>query len=173
MKAIDYRGDLKVFLKKYNYQPKLTNKLDRLNDKPFSQPLINEIVLWKVNRYVSLSTKLLQEIDKVKRLNNGQHREGQAVLESLLQVHGVNLPMASAFLRFRNPRAFQIIDRHAYRAICGQKYPLNMASRIDRKISTYFEYLAKLIELCTQRNLDFQTIDRLLYTFDKEINGKL
>jgi len=173
MKAIEYNDDLKEFLRQYNYQSDLTNRLDKINDTPFSQNLINEIVLWKVNRYVSFTAEILQKIESVKNINQGQHREGQAVLEILLKVHGVDLPMTSAFLRFRNPRVFQIIDRHAYRAVYGQKYPLNRASRINQKISTYFDYLDKLIELCKAKELDFQTIDRLLYKFDKKINGKL
>jgi len=173
MKAIEYNGDLKEFLRQYNYQPDLTNRLDNINDTPFGQHLINEIVLWKVNRYVSFTAEILQKIESVKSINHGQHREGQAVLETLLKVHGVDIPMASVFLRFRNPRVFQIIDRHAYRAVYGQKYPLNSATRIDQKILTYFDCLDKLIELCKAKKLDFQTIDRLLYKFDKEINGKL
>lgn len=173
MKAIDYRGDLESFLIKYNYQPELTFKLDNLNNTSFSQEIVNEIVLWKVNRYVSFSAEIMKEIEKLKNLTNGQHRKAQAILEALLRIHGVDLPMASTFLRFRNPRVFQIIDQHAYRAIFGQKYPLNTASPFEKKISTYFEYIDKLIELCTVKNLDFQTIDRLLYIFDKKITGKL
>jgi hypothetical protein len=34
----------------YNFQPELTSKLDEI-DSDFTQEIINEIVLWKVNRY--------------------------------------------------------------------------------------------------------------------------
>ena len=83
--------------------------------------------------------------------------------------------MASTILRFQNPKVFQIIDRHAYRALYGKskKYPLYSASPTERKIQVYFSYLEDLIELCQKRDLSFETIDRLLYVFDKEVNPKL
>jgi hypothetical protein len=40
-------------------------------------------------------------------------------------------------------------------------------------MSVYFDYLDKLIELCEERNMHFRTVDRLLYEFDKQVNGKL
>ena len=173
MKAIDYKNSLNDFLKTYNYQSNLTEKIDNLHAKTFTQSIVNEIVLWKVNRYVSLDDKILLSIDNLKALTNGEHRQAQTAIEYLLNIHGVDLPMTSTFLRFRNPKAFQIIDQHAYRAIYDQSYPLYPTSPSDRKVSTYFEYLDKLIELCREKNLEFQTIDRLLYKFDKRINGKL
>jgi len=173
MKAIDYKNNLNNFLKNYNYQPNLTKKLDNLHNVSFTQSLVNEIVLWKVDRYVSLDNEILISLDNLKSLTQGRHQQAQAVLETLLKVHGVDLPMASTFLRFRNPRVFQIIDQHAYRAVYDKKYPLYASSSISRKVSTYFDYLDKLIELCREKNLEFQSIDRLLYVFDKQTNGEL
>lgn len=173
MKALDYNGDLSDFLRQYQYQPALTNRLDNLSDIDFSQPLINEIVLWKVNRHVTVSPEILRVIENVRNIQAGHHKEARGTLEVLLKLRGVDLPMASTFLRFRNPRVFQIIDRHAYRAVFGRKYALNMTSPIELKISTYFDYIDKLIELCNARGFDFHTIDRLLYQFDKKMNGKL
>ncbi len=45
-------------LEKYNYQPKLTAKLDKLN-KDFDQDIINQIVLWKVNRFAEIDNATL------------------------------------------------------------------------------------------------------------------
>jgi hypothetical protein len=155
MKAIDYSGELNPFLNEYDYQPALTEKLDNLNELDLTQKSINEIVLWKVDRYVEASSELLSELNKLRTLSAGEHRRAVKVLPSLLNTRGVDLPMASTLLRFRNPRVFQIIDQHAYRAIYGVKYPLYAASPSNRKIGFYFDYL-----------------DRL-YIFDKKINGKL
>jgi thermostable 8-oxoguanine DNA glycosylase len=94
-------------------------------------------------------------------------------LKVLLNISGVDLPMASTILRFTNPKVFQIIDRHAYRAIYGKKYPLYQSTPTERKISLYFDYIDDLIELCKLKGLTFTTIDRLLYIFDKKNNGKL
>jgi len=173
MKAIDYENNLNEFLKNYNYQANLTKELDNLRRVTFTQSTVNEIVLWKVNRYVSLDNEILLSIDNLKTLTNGEHRQAQTVLECLLSIHGIDLPMASTLLRFRNSKVFQIIDRHAYRAIYGRDYPLYTTSSSSRKISTYFVYLDELIRLCKKRNLEFQAIDRLLYQFDKRINGRL
>ena len=94
MKAIDYENNLNEFLKNYNYQANLTKKLDNLRRVTFTQSIVNEIVLWKVNRYVSLDNEILLSIDNLKTLTNGEHRQAQTVLESLLSIHGVDLPMA-------------------------------------------------------------------------------
>jgi len=173
MTAENFNGSLKDFLREYHYQPKLTDKLDDLDDLALSQGLINEIVLWKLNRYVLLDNAALQGLDGLRCLKTGQHRRGEAALRSLLGTHGVDLPMASTILRFRNPRVYQIIDRHAHRAIYDQDYPLHTKSPTQQKIAVYFDYLDRLVELCRKRDLTFGTIDRLLYVFDKRQNGKL
>jgi len=173
MKATDFAGDLNDFLSRYDYQPALTEWLDRLGDVDFTQRSIDEIVLWKVNRYVGTNEELLSKLNGLKTLSTGEHRRGEEALKSLLQTHGVDLAIASTILRFRNPRVFQIIDQHAYRAIYGRDYPLYTSTPAGRKIAVYFDYLDKMIELCSARGLEFLTVDRLLYIFDKEINGKL
>ena len=173
MEAIQYPDELNSFLIHYKYLPALTKKLDDLQDNKFDQALINEIVLWKVNRYVEISGFIASALDNVKVLKNGQHRIAEQLLFKLLQINGIDLPMASTLLRFRNPDVFQIIDRHAHRAIFGTNYSLYSSSNINKKIETYFEYIDKLIEICQSKNLEFKTIDRLLYVFDKKINGSL
>jgi hypothetical protein len=173
MKAMDYPGDLSTFLKQYDYQPTLTEKLDNMDELDLTQQSINEIVLWKVDRYVEASSKLLSDLNTLRTLPDGEHRQGVKFLTSLLSTRGVDLPMASTLLRFRNPRVYQIIDQHAYRAIYGEKYPLYAASPSNRKIDVYFDYLDRLIALCKHRGLSFKSIDRLLYIFDKKENGKL
>lgn len=173
MKAIDCHGDLNRFLCDYNYQPQLTIDLDSLEPKSFTQETINKIVLWKVDRYVHMSDDVLEYLDCLQALSRGSHRKAIDVLELLLKVRGVDLPMASTMLRFRNPSVFQIIDRHAYRAIYGLKYPLHKTTPFARKADVYFDYLDRLVELCDAKGLRFETVDRLLYEFDKETNGPL
>jgi hypothetical protein len=53
VKASEFAGDLSDFLSQYKYQPKLTKKLDDLAGVNLTPELLNEIVLWKVNRYVA------------------------------------------------------------------------------------------------------------------------
>jgi thermostable 8-oxoguanine DNA glycosylase len=170
--ANDFDGDLSKFLHGYKYQPKLTRKLDALEGVSFTPDLLNEIVLWKVNRYVSLEGDQLHGIERLATLKPREHGRARLILEELLDAHGVDLPMASTFLRFRNPSVFQIIDRHAYRAIYGRDYK-EYTKKPSKKIQVYFSYIDDLRCLCDAKRLCFETIDRVLYEFDKKTNGSL
>mgnify|MGYP006301158707 FL=1 len=109
----------------------------------------------------------------MKSLDPGDHRKSALLLRKILDLKGIDIAMASTIFRFKNPKVFQIIDRHAYRALFNKKLPIYPSSNVNRKIETYFNYIDELIRLCNERNLEFSTIDRLLYIFDKKINGKL
>ena len=50
----------------YSYQTELTEKLDNLNSN-FDQKIINEIVLWKVNRYANIENETLELINRIKK----------------------------------------------------------------------------------------------------------
>jgi thermostable 8-oxoguanine DNA glycosylase len=173
IKASEFDGDLSDFLRQYKYQPELTKKLDDLDAVNVTPELLNEIVLWKVNRYVSLGEDQLRRIDAVRKLEPGEHRQAHPILTEFLAAHGVDLPMASTFLRFRNPSVFQIIDRHAYRALYGRDYRMYTQTSAQRKIEVYFAYLDDLRAFCGQKALKFETVDRVLYVFDKKTNGSL
>ena len=134
-----YQGDLNKFLEAYNYQPGLTHKLDDIGDRSFNQDSINEIVLWKTDRYARLDPAVIHSLNELVLLRNGEHRRGQHTLEALLETRGVDLAMASTFLRFRNPQVFPIIDRRAYRAVYGRRLRLYQASSKDRKNSGVFQ----------------------------------
>lgn len=74
---------LNEFLKKYTYQQKLTERLDHLENTRFDQPLINEIVLWKVNRYMDVDhdyRNISNDLETIKMLKPGQHKEGINIL---------------------------------------------------------------------------------------------
>ena len=170
IKACDFDGNLGSFIEKYNYQPKLTRRLDKADDD-FTQERINEIVLWKVNRFAELTPRLLDKINSLSKLEKGQHAHARSALEDLLEERGVDLAMASTILRFRNPSVFQIIDRHAYRALYGRLLPMTTVTA--KKIDLYFRYLEDLRSLCEDKSLRFETADRVLYVFDKDRNGSL
>ena len=133
----------------------------------FDQNIINEIVLWKVNRYVSLETETIELINRIK--NDAQLNEEltRNILLKLLKTKGVRLAMASTILRFRNPKVYQIIDQRVYRLIYGDelKYPLN---DFYKQIDIYLDYLQKLKEASKAHNIAFEVADRVLYTMDKK-----
>ena len=144
-----YGGNLADYLKGYKYQSRLTPHLDSLPDEPFSQETVNEIVLWKVNRYVQLPEQIRHSLYSLRALSPRQHRDAEVVLLSLLNCAGVDLAMASTFLRFQNADVFQIIDRHAYRAVFGKRYPVHSGTASNAKASLYFTYLDTLHSLPT------------------------
>lgn len=172
-KAQDHEGSLTEFLAGYRYQPMLTQRLDGIGVLPFDQETINEIVLWKVNRYAPLSADILAALNSVQSIEANKHRDANDVLVKLLAQPGVDLPMASTLLRFRAPHAFQIVDRHAYRAVYGEDYPLYASSGTQAKAKLYFEYLDCLQKISGDRQVSFEILDRVLYVFDKQLNGKL
>ena len=171
-KARDHSADLGKFLEDYSYQDELTAALD-CRKEDFSQRDINEIVLWKLNRYVAIPQDVLNSLNAAKEWEPSEHRKAASLLETLIDTHGCDLPMASTFLRYRNPNVFQIIDRHAYRAVYGTKYPLYTASAVSRKVDVYFKYLDAVRSLCDEKGIEFRHADRILYMFDKKNNGTL
>jgi hypothetical protein len=172
-KAIDALDELPDDKQTYNYQPELTKKLDELEGIAFKQELVNEIALWKLDRHFNIPTDILKAINSLATLAPGEHRKAGCVLLCLLNIIGVDIAMASTIFRFRNPRVFQIIDRHAYRAVYGEKLRLYTATPSPRKIELYFTYLDDLRELAGRANVDFEDLDRILYQFDKRVNGVL
>jgi hypothetical protein len=170
--ASKHGKSLVKYLKRLNYQQELTRRLDKIQ-ATFDQHTVNEIVLWKVNRYAPLDYGAFKALESSRYIKRGEHASATSHVITLLEQRGVDLPMASTLLRFRNPTAFQIIDRRAYRAFYGKGYPLYSASSVETKLQVYFEYLENLLDLCEQFKLDFTQIDRMLYVFDKEENGAL
>lgn len=154
----------------YQYQPDLTEKLDN-NRREFDQKLINEIVLWKLNRYAELSTETLSLINKIDSDGTNMNIElTHKVLNALLNTKGIRLPMASTILRFKNPNIYQIIDQRVYRIIYGTR--LKLKYRIDQSIKQYLGYLQELNRVCNTYHIPFSESDRILYEYDKIMNSK-
>lgn len=153
----------------YKFQPELTSILDEI-DQDFDQNIINQIVLWKVNRYSQLDESTLLLLNRINRhdlIINIDHTE--EILRHLLSTKGIQLAMASTILRFKNPNVYQIIDQRVYRFIYGEIMPKYFSS-IDIQITLYMEYLEKLREVCKHKQIDFVLADRILYDLDKKYN---
>ena len=174
----DYQeSHFRNLLDQYEFQGELTSVLDKYSATEFDQSIINEIVLWKVNRYVSTNTSpdwlpLLngfkddKEVDEIKLRDFLNH--------VLSHVKGIRLAMASTFLRFRNPQVFQIIDERMYRVIMRpvtKQTKLGGVTRISDQIDLYIEYLKQLRNVCDRYEIKFRDSDRILYQFDIIKNG--
>ena len=152
----------------YKFQPELTEKLDKVNSD-FNQELINEIVLWKTNRYAELNKETLNLINKIDQksefINSALTGE---ILMHLLETKGIRLPMASTILRFRNPKIYQIIDQRVYRLIYGTQ--LKLKTNLNDNILQYLDYLTDLRNVCNSYQIPFSKSDRILYEYDKLMN---
>ena len=160
----------------FNYQEALTNKLDSSNEN-FSQEKLNEIVLWKVNRYAEFGESLIELINSIDKnetkIDVDKTRE---ILKGLLKTSGVQLAMASTILRYRNPNIYQIIDQRVFRVIYkNQTLELNTypsEKNLNFQIELYIKYLYDLSNVCIDLKIPFDKSDRILFMADKRINKK-
>lgn len=155
----------------YNFQTELTKKLDSLNSD-FDQAIINEIVLWKVNRYANIDTETIELLNKIKKSDTELDPEfTRAILLKLLQKEqkGIRLAMASTILRFKNPTIYQIIDQRVYRFIYGVELKYSETD-LNQQITIYFDYLDKLRTICDEHKVGFEMADRIFYSMDKNYN---
>ncbi len=158
----------------FPYQKKLTEKLDHTT-KDFNQEIINEIVLWKVNRYAEIPNKTMNLINTINSDANVLDKTlTEKVLKILLNTKGIQLPMASTILRFKNKHIYQIIDQRVYRIIYPKKLlklnPSRTEENIKNQIQLYFKYLEDLRNSCDKLSIHFEQSDRILYMADKRIN---
>lgn len=151
----------------YNFQPRLTEKLDNY-EGDFSETTLLEIVLWKTNRYPDLNVHIIDGINSLR--NAFSIDKSKIILKSLLALKGFDLPMASTVLRFASPSNFQIIDQRVYRFITKDADSFKKPFNDDRKIEVYFEYLERLKKVCHKHNIPFHKADRIFYQLDKNLN---
>lgn len=171
-KAWDEDGkSLSKLIEKYNYQPKLTKKLDNINDGIIDEKTMLEIFLWKTDRYPDLEKIDFIKLNSLNNIKPENFKECEEVLRDLISIKGFGLAMASTILRFRNPDVFPIIDRRAYRAIMDEdKLSVYHSTPIEKQIEIYFNYVEKVHEFVKEKGVDLSIVDRVLYIFDKETN---
>lgn len=154
--------------KNFDYQKSLTEKLDNISED-FNQQIINEIILWKVNRYAKLEEKCFNLINQITETYDLELTK--RILKLLLETKGIRLPMASTILRFKNPKIYQIIDQRVYRIIFGEPYKTK--SKIEENINKYLMYLERLKEVAKKLKIPFEESDRILYSADKRLNKNI
>lgn len=154
----------------YRYQPYLTSKLDMLNSD-FNQEIINEIVLWKVNRYSSLKGETLDLLNQISKEDTTLDNDlTKRLLRDLLSTKGIRLAMASTILRFKNPNIYQIIDQRVYRIIYADGDLTKIPANKEKQIDIYLRYLSDLRNICNSKEIPFKDSDRILYSIDKRVN---
>jgi hypothetical protein len=155
----------------FNFSPVLTRELDGITGD-FDQNIINKIALWKVARYPHVDEITIERLNGI--AGDQEYNEGhKKILCLLLRCRGVRLPMASTFLRFRNPKLFQIIDQRVYRVLTGQELQLPLGcslGALEETCEMYFDYLRKLKGKCSELDIPFEKADRILWNADKRMN---
>ena len=165
--------DKKPYNVPFNYLPDITMQLDNLRGKDLTTEDIFQITAWKIDRYPKIQEDTLQSLNKLKSFKSLDKECTKDVLNILLSSHGIGLPVASAFLRFINPKVYQIIDVRAYRAAFDYipQEKSYVFTKCETQIEVYLDYLEKL------RSIDetgyhgyrvaFENLDRFLYDVDK------
>ena len=160
----------------------ITDELDALkgNGKDFKEEDIFRITLWKVDRYPVISDDALIQINELRKCQELDEVETRKVLTTMLKCDGVGLPMASTYLRFANPKVYQIIDTRAYRAAFYYEPPQSYVQvKKDVQIEVYINYLKRLRFISNSKDgylgykVDFEDLDRFLYDVDKNAGYKI
>ena len=112
---MDYQGVLGRFT--YDDGTDILNRVSSVEagDYRENRDIINEIVLWKMNRRPQVTEELIDAIFSLKEIKTPLQvltdEKTERVVEKLLQTKGMQLPMASTVLHFYYPEIFPIIDQ--------------------------------------------------------------
>jgi hypothetical protein len=160
----------------YNYDPgdriKKRIKQKGYHATPEDVDIINNIVLWKLNRQITVDSETVELLNTVARtvkspqeaLSNPNVPE---LINDLLKSPGIRLPIASTILKFYQPKAFPIIYRRAFHQLFNTKLEENAG------VESYFQYIRKCIEVRQQYKIPFEKVDEVLYQKDKDEGHKL
>jgi hypothetical protein len=163
--------------REYNYQRELTKKLDCFTGK-MDQNIINEIILWKVNRYAFVESEILSLLNTIERESSIiDQAKTRIILNHLLGTKGIRLPVASTILRFLNSKVYQILDQRVYRIINQDKVldlePCMKNNDFKGQIELYLKYLNDLKKYCLKFDIPFDIADRVFYMADRRINKEV
>lgn len=168
-----FNNNPKEIFDKYTYDKgsELKDKIQKSNKCDLN--IINEIVLWKLNRRVEINDQTMKKLDNIKTLNNIADDKIEELLNALIESNGIGLPMASTILHFFNPKLFPIFDQRAYRVIYKKQ-----VNKSEYTAELYLDYLNKCKGYYKDNKLNnagisFKDLDKYLYQLDKEIGNKV
>jgi len=138
-----------------------------LTAMPEDIDIINAVVLWKINREVSVSLETVEFLNSIagavttpeEALRN---KDVPTLVKELIESKGIGLPVASAILKQYCPDAFPIIDQRAYFVLYGEKLPLNAG------VDVYLDYIKHCASIAIEHGIPFEKVDEVLYQIDKD-----
>ena len=168
---MDYQGVLGRFT--YDNGTDIRNRISAVEagDYRENRDIINEIVLWKMNRRPQVTEELIDAIFSLKEIKTPLQvladKKTERVVEKLLQT-------ASTVLHFYYPVIFPIIDQRAYRELYAMDYPKTM-TKIPMLTELYLKYIKDCWEYQQEKcpEIAFSQIDKVLYQLDKEKGNKV
>ena len=176
--TMDYQEILSRFV--YDDETEIMDRISKVDKADYreNKDIINESVLWKMNRKPQIAEKLIDAIyslDVVKTpLEAAKSELTTQVLELLLLSKGMQLPMASTVLHFYFPSIYPIIDQRAYRELYGEEYP-KYITKVETLVKMYMKYISDCYQYQQKQcpEIPFAKIDKVLYQMDKEKGFKV
>ena len=170
---MNYQEILSRFV--YDDESEILDRISKVDKADYreNRDIINEIVLWKMNRRPQVEEKLIDAIYRLKKIETpieaANSEITKQVLEMLLLTKGMQLPMASTVLHFYFPNIYPIIDQRAYRELYGNDYPKNI-TKMKLFVELYLKYIVDCYHYQQERcpEIPFAKIDKVLYQIDKE-----
>ena len=170
---MNYQEVLRRFM--YDDESEILDRISKVDKADYreNRDIINEIVLWKMNRRPQVEEKLIDAIYRLKKIETpieaANSEITKQVVEMLLLTKGMQLPMASTVLHFYFPNIYPIIDQRAYRELYGNDYPKNI-TKMKLFVELYLKYIVDCYHYQQERcpEIPFAKIDKVLYQIDKE-----
>lgn len=175
---MNYQEILNRFV--YDDETEILGRISKVEKTDYreNRDIINEIVLWKMNRRPQIEEKVIDSLYELAYINNPLEAAGSElttqIVELLLCSKGMQLPMASTVLHFYYPNVYPIIDQRACRELYGNEYPKHL-TKVERLVNLYVKYIVDCYKY-QQKNcpeIPYSKIDKLLYQMDKERGYKV
>jgi len=175
---MDYQEILNRFI--YDDETEIMDRISKVDKSDYreNKDIINEIVLWKMNRRPQVDEKVIDTLyglDCIRTPLEASESELTArVVEMLLLSKGMQLPMASTVLHFYFPDVYPIIDQRAYRELYGEEYP-KYTTKVETLVKMYMKYISDCYKYQQKQcpEVSFAKIDKVLYQMDKEKGFKV
>jgi hypothetical protein len=177
---MDYKEVLARF--RYESDDNIKSRILRSNKENYQEnrDIINEIVLWKIQRSVSLTDTTLDLLNSFNNISSPldviYNEKVKTLIFQLLDSKGIKIAMASTILHFYYPAIFPIIDQRSYRELTSKEIPEYYSKDKNKKYTKlYLDYIKECydynINNCS--DISFEYIDKVLYQLDLEKGNKV
>ena len=176
--TMSYQEILSRFI--YDDETEIMDRISKVNKSDYreNKDIINEIVLWKMNRRPQVDENVIENLYGLDILGTpleaAESELTAQVVELLLLSKGMQLPMASTVLHFYFPSIYPIIDQRAYRELYGEEYP-KYITKVETQVKMYMKYISDCYQYQQKQcpEIPFAKIDKVLYQMDKEKGFKV